>query len=118
MATAAMPSAGVGSFLDSIERDDLDVIEATLSWGGDVLAVRHLPAGSAISVGEAPGCTFFVPAEQLGAEPIELALGAFTVHLRLVAAGRNIPLAAWENLKEGALGAVGASLAVHAMILG
>jgi len=132
MTTAATFSAD--EFFGSLEREDLDVIEATLSWGNDVLSVRHLPEGSVVSVGEHAQCTFFVPASQLGSDrvevlsagstalrrdqPLTMALGAFSVGLRLVPAGRRVPAGAWGRLKESALGAVGTSFAAHAMILG
>jgi len=136
MTTAAVYPNGGEGFFGALERDDLDIIEATLSWGGDVLEVRHLPMGSAVSVGEHAECTFFIPASaaRLGTDlalvlaagstdlgrdrPVDVELGPFRVILRVVPAGRHIPFGALASLKESALGSVGTSFVVHAMILG
>ncbi|WP_394847116.1 AgmX/PglI C-terminal domain-containing protein [Pendulispora brunnea] len=116
---------------ETMDRDDLDVIEAILSWGGDVLEMRHLPMGSAVSIGEHAYCTFFAPASQLGtdlalvlpggsalAEPLDADFGPFHVALRAVPAGRRTPLAALASLRDSALGGVGTSFLMHGVILG
>ncbi|WP_394823001.1 AgmX/PglI C-terminal domain-containing protein [Pendulispora albinea] len=139
MTTAMIHSNNDAEFFASLERDDLDQIEATLSWGDDVLEVRHLPAGAGVSIGERADCTFCVPTSQLppphvGSDRVELLaagsaalgrdapllieLGPFRIRLRLVPAGRHVPFAWWAALKESALGSVGTSLAVHAMLVG
>ncbi|WP_394836776.1 AgmX/PglI C-terminal domain-containing protein [Pendulispora rubella] len=118
---------------ETMDRDDLDVIEAILSWGGDILAMRHLPMGSAVSIGEHAYCTFFAPAEQIGTDlalvlpegstlapeqPLEADFGPFRVALRAVPAGRPTPLGALARWKDSALGGVGTSFAMHALIFG
>ncbi|HEX7666786.1 MAG TPA: hypothetical protein VF407_19795, partial [Polyangiaceae bacterium] len=49
-----------------VEREDAEVIEATLRWQGDVLETKHFAIGSAITIGEQDGTDFTVPANALG----------------------------------------------------
>ena len=145
MATAMVHSSD--DFVASaLERADLDVIEATLSWENDVLEVRHVPPGRALTVGEVAGVDFTIPESELGAPslavldgggalafgsvervvagtgdlragaPTVLSFGAFRLTLRVVPAGRGLPVSMLDSIRESALGSVGGSFLFHAML--
>ncbi len=116
----------VGS--SDMDRDDLDVVEATLSWGDNVLETKHFAMGARITIGEAPECDFMIPVEVLGSTSIDLAAadgrtgpthvqyGAFAVSTRVVPAGRHVAASVIESVKESALGSIGGSAFLHAAI--
>ncbi len=145
MATGYVMRAQAG-FVDAsdVEREDLDVLEATLTWGDDVLATKHFPLGARISLGD-EGCDFAVPTASLGTErvvvtggdhvtappwatvtgPTELRRGHatsvvlkdFTLTLKVVAAGRKVDTGFLAALRDLSLGTVGGSAAMHIGIL-
>jgi len=124
MSTAAVQSGDLFG-TSALDRDDLDVIEATLSWRGDPMAVKHVSVGAALTLGEASGADFTIPASELGADRLSIradgasdhVFGAFTLALRVVPAGRVAPFGVFEAVKESALGSVGGSFMLHAMIV-
>lgn len=52
--------------------DRCDLVEATLSWGDNVLATKHVRPGQELTAGEGPGCDFMVPGDVLGGESFTL----------------------------------------------
>ena len=73
MSTGYVFSGPVQSFNASeVEREDAEVVEATLMWQGDVLETKHFAVGQAITIGEASGTDFTVPMTALGSEWAEI----------------------------------------------
>ncbi|MGH7282996.1 MAG: hypothetical protein ACRELY_15840, partial [Polyangiaceae bacterium] len=73
MSTGYVFSGPVQSFNASeVEREDAEVVEATLMWQGDVLETKHFAVGQAITIGEAEGTDFTVPMMALGSEWAEI----------------------------------------------
>ncbi|MEO8797655.1 MAG: hypothetical protein ABI551_07210, partial [Polyangiaceae bacterium] len=61
-----------------VEREDAEVIEATLRWQGDVLDTKHFAIGKAITVGEQDGTDFTVPVSSLGTTWAEVVGASFS----------------------------------------
>lgn len=57
---------------DAVETSEL-ALAVTIRWGSNVLHVAHLSPMRSFSVGESDDCDYFVPAEKLGAERVEVA---------------------------------------------
>jgi hypothetical protein len=133
------------------DRADQAVVEVSLLWGDSTLAVKHVPLGKTLTLGDSdcdllvsgadtirvehgasgvhvfPGATASVYCDGSSRDPApfdlgighnaEILVGAFAVRLRVVAAGKETPLALADRLREGAFGGVGLSFAVHASVV-
>lgn len=125
-AVYALVQSGPAVSADEVE-SHLDSIEITVTWGTQVLMVKHLSPGQGFSLGE--GGDFVLPEEVLGAPRVALdvhvapnetktvTFGAFTVDIKGVRAGKKLPLSLMASLAGGALGAIALSFLGHTAIL-
>lgn len=141
-AVYALVQSGPAVSADEVE-SHLDAVEVTVRWGTQVMAVAHLKQGQGYVLGE--GGDFVMPEEVIGgarmdlvvargdafyanvpgsgekaishSEKITVTLGAFTVDIAGVRAGKKIPLGFMASLAGGALGAIALSFLGHTAIL-
>jgi hypothetical protein len=141
-AVYALVQTGPAVSSDEVE-SHLDAVEITVRWGTQVMAVAHLEKGRGYVLGEggdfvlpdevlggsrlalvvSRGDTFFVDVPGEGERAIEpgrtiaIVLGAFTVDVTGVRAGKKIPMGFFASLAGGALGAIALSFLGHSAVL-